>query len=450
MRILLPEKVRFVLDTLTAAGYTAYAVGGCVRDSILGRTPGDWDITTSALPKQIKSVFPKTIDTGLAHGTVTVREGGESFEVTTYRIDGEYHDSRHPDSVTFTDNITEDLARRDFTINAMAYNEAAGLIDPFGGEADLKKGVIRCVGEPEKRFSEDALRMLRAVRFAAQLGFHVLPETAKAMEQAKEGICSVSAERIRDELSKTVLAEDCEQAFRILYGTGILDLILPELAELFRTSQNIKYHLYDVGTHTLLVTNHVPKTPALRFAALFHDLGKPEKRTVDEHFITHFKGHADVSLRLVENILKRLKFDNKTADKIKRLVKYHDREIVLTKKAVKRAVLDVGEDIFLDLLDLKRGDCMGQNPLHTSYRLALYDEIEQIYRECKADEEAFSLSDLALGGNDLIALGYQGKAIGILLSRLLDRVLEFPEENEKEALLKILEKNQKSWLENIE
>ena len=213
------------------------------------------------------------------------------------------------------------------------------------------------------------------------------------------------------------------------------------------------YLLYHVAVLLAQGQLHSALTPAvvhdlfnvlhLRFAALFHDLGKPEKRTVDEHFITHFKGHADVSLRLVENILKRLKFDNKTADKIKRLVKYHDREIVLTKKAVKRAVLDVGEDIFLDLLDLKRGDCMGQNPLHTSYRLALYDEIEQIYRECKADEEAFSLSDLALGGNDLIALGYQGKAIGILLFRLLDYVLEFPQNNEKETLLKILEKNQK-------
>ncbi len=449
MFIFLPPPVRLILDKLRTFGHTAYVVGGCVRDSLIGRTPGDWDITTSALPEEIKAIFPKTIDTGLSHGTVTVREGGESFEVTTYRIDGEYHDSRHPDSVTFTKDIVADLARRDFTINAMAYNEENSLVDPFGGKSDLALGVIRCVGDPKKRFSEDALRMLRAVRFGAQLGFRVLPETQGAMADVCRGILAVSAERIREELTKTVLA-DCDTAFRILYGTGILDLILPELAETFRTSQNIKYHLYDVGTHTLLVTNSVPKTPTLRFAALFHDLGKPEKRTVDEHFITHFKGHAEISLAHTENILKRLKFDNKTADKVKRLVKYHDREIVLTKKAVKRAVLDVGEDIFLDLLDLKRGDCMGQNPLHTRSRLALYDEIEHIYAECKADEEAFSLADLALGGNDLIALGYRGKTIGILLSHLLDHVLEFPEDNKRELLIRILEKNQKSWLEIIE
>ena len=449
MKITLPGAVKKIIETCHKAGFSAYAVGGCVRDSLLSRTPGDWDITTSALPEEIKKLFPKTIDTGIKHGTVTVRMDSESFEVTTYRIDGEYKDSRHPESVTFTDKIEEDLARRDFTINAMAYNDVAGLIDPFGGMEDLKAGVIRCVGDPIKRFSEDALRMLRAVRFSAQLGFRILPETLDAMQVLAETVSAVSAERIREEIVKTALC-DCEKAFRILCATGILDVILPELSKCFNVEQNIKYHLYDVGTHTMIVTKNVPAKTHLRMAALFHDLGKPEKRTTEPDGINHFKGHAEVSVRLSEDIMKRLKFDNKTTDKVLRLVKYHDREIVLTKKAVKRAVLDVGDDIFLDLLDLKRGDCLGQNPMHTRHRLALYDEIEKIYNECKADNEAFSLRDLAVGGRDIAALGFVGKEIGELLNALLNHVLEFPEDNQKEKLIKILEKNQKLWLSKIE
>ncbi len=445
MKINLSEPVKAIINTLKKHGESAYAVGGCVRDSLLGRTPGDWDITTSALPEKIKSIFEKTIDTGIKHGTVTVRIGHESFEVTTYRVDGEYEDSRHPKSVTFTDRLEEDLARRDFTVNAMAYNDEVGLVDPFGGQNDLELKVIRCVGDPEKRFEEDALRMLRAVRFSAQLGFRVLPDVANAMHKMRNGICAVSAERIHEELTKTVVS-DCETAFRILYGTGILDLILPELAELFRTSQNIKYHLYDVGTHTLIAVNSAPREPVIRYAALFHDLGKPKMRTVDDNGITYFRNHAEESVILATDIMHRLRFDNKSADKILRLIKYHDREIVLTKKAVKRAVLDVGEDVFTDLLNLKRADAMGQNLTFTLPRLSIYDKIEDIYRQCLEDEEAFSLRDLALNGRDLIELGFNGKDIGIILNQLLYYVLEYPKDNEKEILIKILKKNQKMWL----
>lgn len=448
MRISLPEAVQKIIRSCQEHGQAAYAVGGCVRDSLLGRVPGDWDIATSALPQEVKDIFPKTIDTGLAHGTVTVRMDGQSFEVTTYRLDGEYEDSRHPKQVTFTDSIRDDLARRDFTINAMAYNDDSGLIDPFGGQKDLSDGVIRCVGDPDARFSEDALRMLRAVRFSSQLGFRVLPEVQNAMCRCAGRICAVSAERVREELTKTVLANG-SQAFRILYGTGLMDIFLPELARCFRTPQIIKYHLYDVGTHTLSVTEHVPAAPALRYAALFHDLGKPEKKTLDPDGTTHFKGHAEVSVRLAEQIMRRLKFDNKTMDQVLRLVKYHDREIVLTKKAVKRAVFDVGEDIFLSLLDLKRGDALGQNLLYSRPRLAVYDEIEQIYHHCREEQEAFSLRDLAVNGRDMIRLGFSGRQIGVMLSHLLDHVLECPEDNHKEILENILEKNQKSWLSGI-
>lgn len=448
MRISLPEPVQKIIRSCQEHGHAAYAVGGCVRDSLLGRVPGDWDIATSALPQEVKEIFPKTIDTGITHGTVTVRMDGQSFEVTTYRLDGEYEDSRHPKQVTFTDSIRDDLARRDFTINAMAYNDDNGLIDPFGGQKDLCAKAIRCVGDPDARFSEDALRMLRAVRFSAQLGFRVLPDVLNAMCRCAGRIHAVSAERVRDELTKTALANGA-QAFRILYGTGLMDILLPELARCFRTHQIIKYHLYDVGTHTLSVMEHVPATPALRYAALFHDLGKPEKKTLDPDGTTHFKGHAEVSARLAEQIMRRLKFDNKTMDQVLRLVKYHDREIVLTKKAVKRAVFDVGEDIFLPLLDLKRGDALGQNLLYSRPRLAAYDEIEQIYHRCREEQEAFSLRDLAVNGRDMIRLGFRGRQIGVVLDRLLDHVLECPEDNQKEFLTEFLEKNQKSWLNGI-
>ncbi len=448
MQILLPDPVRRIIKTFRAHGYPAYAVGGCVRDSLLGRCPSDWDLATSAQPEEIKKIFPKTIDTGIAHGTVTVRMDGKNYEVTTYRIDGKYEDSRHPAEVTFTDSICDDLARRDFTINAMAYNEENGLVDPFGGQADLAHGVLRCVGDPMLRFSEDALRMLRAARFSAQLGFEVFPDVQAAMSCQAERICAVSAERIREELTKMVLS-DAKIAFDLLFHTGLLDRILPELALCFRTAQKIKYHLYDVGTHTMFVTKSVPKIPALRYAALFHDLGKPQKKTVDPDGTTHFKGHAAVSTALAQDIMRRLKFDNKTCDQVLRLVKYHDREIVLTKKAVKRAVFDVGEDIFLDLLDLKRGDALAQNLIYSRPRLANYDRIEQIYLRCRKEQEAFSLRDLAVDGHDLLALGFSGKEIGTLLNALLFYVLEQPQDNQKEKLLKILQKNQKLWLNGI-
>ena len=450
MLISLPKEVRMIIDTLRAKGHAAYAVGGCVRDSLLGRVPMDWDITTTAKPEEIKSAFEKTIDTGIAHGTVTVRINHQSFEVTTYRIDGEYADHRHPKQVIFTDSICDDLARRDFTVNAMAYNEENGLIDPFGGQEDLKHKVLRCVGEPVLRFSEDALRVLRVARFSAQLNFSVLPEVQQAMGLQAHGLRDVSAERIREELTKTALAQNADKGFRLLFDNHVLDVILPEVSLCFRTTQNIKYHLYDVGTHTMHVLKNTPPKAHLRFAALFHDLGKPAKKTLDPDGTTHFKGHAEVSVALAEEIMRRLKFDNKTADRIVRLVKYHDREIVLSKKAVKRAVLDVGEDIFLDLLDLKRADALGQNLVYTRPRLALYDEIEQIYHRCREEQEAFSLRDLAINGHDLAGLGFRGKEIGTLLGCLLDHVLENPKQNEKEKLLQLLKKHQNLWLSRIE
>ena len=296
MKIELPGKVKYIIDTLICAGYEAYAVGGCIRDSILGRVPGDWDITTSASPLQVKQLFPKTVDTGILHGTVTVLEGGEGFEVTTYRIDGEYEDQRHPCEVTFTSDLLEDLKRRDFTVNAMAYNEAQGLIDEFGGIEDLKNQVIRCVGEPAHRFTEDALRMMRAVRFAAQLGFTIEKHTKMAISQLAPDLGKISAERIQAELVK-LLVSDHPEEMRTVYETGMSRVFLPEFDEMMHTPQNNRYHRYNVGEHTILAMQNIRPDKILRLTMLLHDVGKPACKTADENGIYHFFGHPTEGAR---------------------------------------------------------------------------------------------------------------------------------------------------------
>lgn len=441
----IPKDVTTIINTFYQHGFSAYMVGGCVRDLLAGITPSDWDITTSAKPEQIKALFEKTVDTGIRHGTVTVLIGNTPYEVTTYRIDGAYENNRKPLSVEFTDNIIQDLARRDFTINAMAYNEQNGLVDPFGGQDDMRAQIICCVGEPDVRFTEDALRMLRAVRFHAKTGFAVDLTVLDSICKNAHLIKNISLERIRDELNKILLSNRI-MSIRMLYDTGLLKYFLPELCTCFETEQHIKYHLYDVGTHTLHVTQNVPADLVLRYSALLHDVGKPAKKTTDQDGVDHFKGHGEVSVTLSRVILRRLRLDNKSIDKILRLIKYHDREIVATKKAVKRCVFDVGEDIFLQLLDLKRGDALGQNLVYTKQRLGHYDELERIYYESKADNEAFCIKDLAVDGNDLKKLGLSGKQVGNVLNHLLSHVLERPADNEKELLLKIVEKNQNLWL----
>ena len=446
MQIKLPEEVVFILHTLGKNGFEAFVVGGCVRDSLSGKEPHDWDITTSALPEEVKRCFERTIDTGIRHGTVTVRVNHQSFEVTTYRVDGEYENNRKPKQVSFTDDITLDLSRRDFTVNAMAYHPVCGLVDPFGGEEDIRRKIIRCVGDPQQRFEEDALRMLRAVRFSAQTGFSIEENTLHAIHRKHTLIANISIERIREELNKILLSDDVMK-LKILYDTGILRDILPELCDCFETEQHIKYHIYDVGTHSLHVTQNVPKKLYLRWAALLHDLGKPAKKTTDEDGVDHFKGHGEVSVQLAADICRRFKMDNRSTDKILRLIKYHDREIINRKKTVKRAVLDVGEDIYLDLLDLKRGDAKGQNLVWSAPRLGHYDELERIYYECKAEQEAFSLRDLAVSGNDIKNMGFQGKEIGLILSHLLLYILDNPEDNRLDTIHEIIEKNKKEWLE---
>ena len=352
MHISLPEKVENIISTIEANGFEAYAVGGCVRDSILGRIPDDWDITTSASPQQVKALFRHTIDTGIQHGTVTVMLGREGFEVTTYRIDGEYEDSRHPKEVTFTSNLREDLKRRDFTINAMAYNNRTGLVDAFGGLEDMERKLIRCVGESQERFEEDALRMMRAVRFSAQLGYAIEEGTEQAIRKMAGNLGHISAERIQTELVKLLVSPHPDY-LRICYETGITKVILPEFDRCMETAQNHPHHCYTVGEHILHSLREVERDKVLRLAMLFHDIGKPETRTTDENGRDHFHGHSAAGETAARQILRRLRFDNDTVYKVCRLVLYHDYPVEARAKSVRRAVHKIGEDIFPYLFAVK-------------------------------------------------------------------------------------------------
>ncbi len=431
----LPQDVIYILDTLSKSGYQAYTVGGCVRDMFLGKVPQDWDITTSAKPEDIIRCFDKTVPTGLAHGTVTVLLGKNAYEVTTFRIDGEYEDHRKPETVTFTEDICEDLSRRDFTMNAMAYHPETGLCDPFGGRSDIEKKLIRSVGDPRIRFDEDALRMLRAVRFSAQTGFAIDGEILSAMHELAPLIAAISGERVRDELVKTLLS-DRPTAVRVLHETGILKHILPEVDRCFYVTQNHPYHIHNVGDHSLAVLENTPKKLTLRLSALLHDVGKPDKKTTDEAGIDHFIGHGAVSEALSRDIFARLRFDNKTKDAALLLIREHDRQFALTKKSIRRAMSLVGKDVFSDLLALQRADSLGQNPVCHGDRLPWLDAAMVLYEEICADSDALTVADLAIGGADLISLGYKGKEIGEKLALALNLVLDDPTKNQKEILLK--------------
>ena len=435
MQIQLPPKVHFIIETIQAAGHEAYAVGGCIRDSVMGREPDDWDITTSARPEEIKSLFNRTIDTGIQHGTVTVMIEKEGFEVTTYRIDGEYSDSRHPENVTFVSDLAEDLRRRDFTINAMAYNEKDGLIDLFGGIDDMEQGIVRCVGDAKERFGEDALRMMRAVRFSAQLGYVIEDKTKAAIKDLAPTLKNISAERIQTELVK-LLVSDHPDFLRVAYETGITACVLPEFDICMETAQNNPHHCYDVGEHILHSLAYVEADKVLRLTMLFHDFGKPQTLLIDEDGITHNHGHGLVSEEMAVKILKRLKFDNDTIYKVRKLVRYHDVKPAPDSKSVRRSINRIGEDIFPLLFPVQYADIMAQSDYEREDKLKRLEEVKAIYKQILERKECLSLKDLAVTGNDLIAMGMKpGSEIGETLKKLLDIVLENPESNNKEYLL---------------
>ena len=438
MQIKLPEKVEYIIHTLEEAGYEAYAVGGCVRDSLLDREPDDWDITTSARPQQVKAVFPRTIDTGIQHGTVTVMMGKEGFEVTTYRIDGEYEDSRHPKEVIFTANLVEDLKRRDFTINAFAYNDRSGIVDAFDGMRDLKNGIIRCVGEAKERFTEDALRMMRAVRFSAQLGYSIEEKTREAIIELAPNLKNISAERIQVELVK-LLKSPHPDYLRVAYELGMTKIILPEFDKAMETPQNNPHHMYSVGEHLLHTLLYVQPDRSLRIAALLHDIAKPDTEEIDSEGISHFHGHAELGEEKAAAILRRLKFDNDTMNKVKKYVKYHDYKIEATPRAVRRALNKIGKEYFEQVLAIKQADMLAQSTYQREEKEENLRQVRAIYEDILQKEECVSLKDLALTGKDLMQIGVpQGKQLGVILQKLLEDVLENPEHNTREYLSELV------------
>jgi tRNA nucleotidyltransferase (CCA-adding enzyme) len=444
MNIQVPKHANYIIKTLQHYGYEAYVVGGCVRDAILGKEPADWDITTSAKPLQIKSIFQKTVDTGLKHGTVTVLMEKEPFEVTTYRIDGEYEDHRRPNEVTFTTNLREDLMRRDFTINAMAYNEKDGLVDLFGGMEDLQKKVIRCVGNPDDRFDEDALRMLRAVRFAAQLGFEIEAPTMDAIRRKYGFLKDISAERIQVELTK-LLVSDHPEKLKLAYELGMTSIFLPEFDAMMKTPQDNPHHKYNVGDHTIEALKRVDADKVQRLAALLHDVGKPDTRSTDAEGIDHFYGHYEKSGEKSEEILRRLKYDNQTIKSVRHLIEWHDfrwdDESYAGMAKVRRMVSKVGIDYFEPLLKLQRADIQAQSSYLQDKKLKTLDEVWEIYREVKENHDCLTVKDLNIDGITLIRNGIPaGKQMGVILDRLLDMVIEEPKLNQRDILLELAKK----------
>lgn len=435
MDICVPEKVAYIIKKLEQEGHEAYIVGGCVRDALLKREPEDWDITTSASPFQVKKIFRRTIDTGIQHGTVTVMLEKDGFEVTTYRIDGAYEDGRHPSSVQFTSNLKEDLKRRDFTINAMAYNLKTGIVDLFGGQDDLKAGIIRCVGNAAERFTEDALRILRAIRFASQLGFQIEEQTQQGIRTLASNLSKVSQERIQVEMTKLLVSPHPEQ-LRIAYELGVTAVILPELDAIMPLKQNNPYHCYTVGNHTIAMVEQIRATKVLRWTALLHDIGKLQTHKIDENGQDHFYGHAEKSAVQAKQILRRFKFDNDTIDKVSCLILYHAYHLRRDKKIIRRCMNKIGVDLFEDLLEVMRADTMAKSNYQKQERLEDIIEIKKLYKEIVADHECITLKQLDVNGQDLIQIGIlPGKQMGELLNKMLDYVLEHPEANRKEVLL---------------
>jgi len=428
----LPEPCRRIIDRLQENGFHGYAVGGCVRDSLLGRTPHDWDITTDARPEQVLSIFRDfhVIETGLQHGTVTVRIDHEPYEVTTFRVDGEYSDGRHPDEVRFTASVEEDLARRDFTVNAMAYNDTDGLIDPFGGQKDLKNKILRTVGAPEERFSEDALRILRGVRFAVRFGLQAEEKTLQAMQAQAPSMDKLAKERIFEELCKllpVVKAKDLLDYQRILVQ------VLPPLAPCVNFDQHNSHHKYDVYTHIAQVVEAVPGELTLRWAALLHDCGKPACFELNENGKGRFHGHAKVSAEMAEELLVALKAPTALREQVVFLIAHHMTPLVPDKRLLRRQLGKYGEQAFFDLLTLQQADFCGKG---TGEETEQFQAVYALAEEVLAEEACLTVKDLCINGRDLQALGFApGPKLGECLSRLLELVQDEEIPNERQALL---------------
>lgn len=444
MQLTIPKNVRTIIDKLQDEGYEAYAVGGCVRDSYLGLTPSDWDITTNALPSEVKSLFRRTVDIGIEHGTVKIMMGDDGYEVTTYRIDGEYEDSRHPKEVTFTRELSEDLRRRDFTINAMAYSEKTGIIDLFGGIEDLKAGIIRAVGDPKERFMEDALRILRALRFSARFGYEIEENTKEAIREFAPNLANISAERIREELEKLLLSDNPDRMIWA-YELGITKVILPEWDDMVECVQNTPHHFTDVGHHTIVAMNYLvekyknikpSENRILRIATFYHDMGKPVMKFTGEDGVDHFTDHPQKSAEMVKEVLRRLKYDNETISRVYKLVLYHDTRPTLSYPSVRRFMVDAGPGNMEILMALKYVDLWAHADYQWEDKVYNVETLDCMYKQVLENNDCLNLKDLCVKGSDLIEMGIkEGPFLGKILNSLFDDVLEDPSRNTPEYLL---------------
>lgn len=444
IQIKLPDKVKLIIDTLNDAGFEAYAVGGCVRDSILGRIPKDFDVTTSAKPLEVKKLFRRTIDTGIQHGTVTVMFGDEGYEITTYRIDCEYEDMRHPKEVIFTDRLVEDLKRRDFTINAMAYSDKTGLVDEFDGISCIESKTIKAVGNAHDRLTEDALRILRALRFSAELNYDIDEDLTKAIEELAPNLTKISEERICMEMVKLIKSDNPDR-IRTAFELGVTKVILPEFDVCMNTEQNTKHHMYSVGEHTIHTLIEIDKfkneftdreNRILKLTMLFHDFGKPEAKTT-ENGTDHFKGHPEISEKMAVDIMRRLKLDNDTIDNVRVLVKWHDFRPKLTYPRVRRLIVRIGVDRMEMMLKVRMADILSQSMYEREEKLEYLYELEEKYRKIISDGDCLRIKDLKISGKDLIGLGINpGPMLGDILDKLLEEVLDEPSRNNEEYLVR--------------
>lgn len=441
MKISIPKNILKAINLLNNSGYEAYIVGGCVRDAYLHKQPNDWDITTSATPEQMKAVFSdlRVIETGIRHGTLSVIVDGEIIEITTMRVDGDYSDNRHPDSVEFTRDIHKDLSRRDFTVNAMAYNPETGLVDPFDGRGDIDRKIIRCVGNPDRRFNEDALRIMRALRFACTLDFDIAPDTAQSILKSKSLLNNVARERIRVELLKLLCGVRVKRI--LMEFACVFFEIIPELEPMYQFPQNTPYHIFDVWEHTATAVSCVDCDPVLRTTMLLHDLGKPSMHTVDENGISHFKKHQGVSFEKSCEILKKLRFSKAEQEEITKLILYHDLRPKGELKEITQLCVDLSPEFLLRLLPVLRADAMAQNPDFLPQKLEELERAESAIHQLVKSKTCFKVADLAIDGNDLSALGLEGKKIGNVLKTVLNKVSQGEINNVEGEILTYIKEN---------
>lgn len=438
MVINIPAQVNRAIDILEKNGHSAYVVGGAVRDAVMGKNAHDWDITTSALPEETVKAFEgyRVIETGIKHGTVTVVLDGIDLEITTYRVEYGYTDNRHPDRVDFTDKIEDDLSRRDFTVNAISYSPKRGFADPFGGIDDIKSGVIRCVGEADRRFGEDALRILRALRFSSVLGFEIDSETEDSIHRNYSLLKNISAERIFVEFSKLLCGKDAGRILREY--EDVVFFIFPELAPMKNCTQSHERHVFDVWEHSVKAVENVDPLPQMRFAMLLHDSGKPHCKTTDENGTDHFYGHADISTETAKDILMRLKTSTAFREHVCALVKYHDFvPDKISKKTYRKYIAKLGSDVVKELFNIRKADILAQNPFFHEEELRRNECGLEILESIDREDDCFRVTDLAIGGKDVIALGIPpSPEVGDILNRLLDEVMDEKTENTSEALIK--------------